>query len=196
MAAISPYRALTPDERAELIVRVIKANKATRALFVMRVLEKLRGFRAVTLQKWPADQLAREVVRLKAETPQDEFDLLLALYVELEPEIQIAFLDAAGVKHEKGAIDDELDPPYGDAACVPRTARAASATCRRCCSTTANCGPASRRSSRRPRSRCHPERSGRSRRHPERSGRRPRSRRISQLDHRDPSTHRSAVRSG
>jgi hypothetical protein len=118
MAAISPYRALTPDERAELIVRVIKANKATRALFVMRVLEKLRGFRAVTLQKWPADQLAREVVRLKAETPQDEFDLLLALYVELEPEIQIAFLDAAGVKHEKGAIDDELDPPYGDAAGV------------------------------------------------------------------------------
>jgi hypothetical protein len=112
MSALSPYRALTPEQRVELIVRVMKANKATRSLFVMRVLEKLRGFRAVTLQKWPAEQLAKEVVRLKAETPQDEFDLLLALYVELEPEIQITFLDAAGVKHEKGAIDEELDPPY------------------------------------------------------------------------------------
>jgi hypothetical protein len=112
MSTLSPYRALTPEQRAELIVRVIKANKATRALFVMRLLEKLRGFRAITLQKWPADQLAKEVVRLKAETAQDEFDLLLALYVELEPEIQIAFLEAAGVKHENGAIDDELDPPY------------------------------------------------------------------------------------
>lgn len=124
MSAISPYRAFTPEQRIALILRVLKANKATRALFVQRLLEKLRGFRAVTIQKWPAEQLAREVVRLKAESPQDEFDLLLALYVELEPAMQITFLDAAGVKHEKGVIDEELDAPYTDAAGVAKAVAA------------------------------------------------------------------------
>ena len=85
------------------------------------------GIRVVTLQSWPVDRLAREVVRLKAETSQDELDLLQLLYVELEPAIQITFLDAAGVKHEKGQIAEDLQPPYADEAGVRRGAEAVKA---------------------------------------------------------------------
>ena len=55
---------------------------------------------------------------MHAETAQDELDLLQLLYVELEPEIQSTFLDAAGVKHENGKIDEALEVPYADAAGV------------------------------------------------------------------------------
>ena len=82
------------------------------------------GFRAATLQSWPPDRLAREVVRLGAETPADELDLLQMLYVELEPGIQATFLDAAGVPHEGAVIPESLDVPYADADGVRRGAEA------------------------------------------------------------------------
>lgn len=81
-------------------------------IYIQRMIAKGGGFRAVTLQSWPADRLAREVVRLNAESAQDELELLQLLYVDLEPAIQTTFLDAAGVKHENGRIDDDLDVPY------------------------------------------------------------------------------------
>ena len=55
---------------------------------------------------------------MKAEQPQDELDLLHLLYVELEPAIQITFLDAAGVAHEKGVMPEQLEPPFADEAAV------------------------------------------------------------------------------
>ena len=76
------------------------------------------------MQPWPADRIAREVVRLNAENAQDEIELLQLLYVDLEPGIQTTMLDAAGVKHEGGKIDEELEPPYADAAAVVRGAEA------------------------------------------------------------------------
>ncbi|MCU0635635.1 MAG: hypothetical protein MUE41_12240 [Gemmatimonadaceae bacterium] len=124
MSATTPYRALPAEQRVALIQRVMQANKVTRTLFVQRILDKGRGFRAVTVQKWPTEQLAKEVVRMRAESAQDEFDLLLALYVELDPSVQITFLEAAGVKHEKGVIDEALEPPYTDEAGVQRAVAA------------------------------------------------------------------------
>jgi hypothetical protein len=91
-----------------------------RALYVQRLVAKGRGFRAVTLMTWVPDRLAREVVRAAAETPQDELDLLQLLYVELEPQVQTTFLEAAGVRHQNGTIPEELDPPYADADGVRR----------------------------------------------------------------------------
>ena len=82
------------------------------------------GFRAVTLQSWPPERLAREVVRLNAESAQDELELLQLLYVDLEPGIQTTFLDAAGVQHEQGKIAEALEPPYASAAGVHRGATA------------------------------------------------------------------------
>ena len=78
------------------------------------------GFRPMTLQQWPAEKLAAEVVRMKAESSNDELDLLHLLYVELEPAIQSTFLDAAGVKHENGKMADDLKSPYADYAGVER----------------------------------------------------------------------------
>jgi len=71
---------------------------------------------------WPAVRLANEVVRLNAESPEDELELLQLLYVDLEPQIQITFLEAAGVSHELGVIPEELEPPYTDADGVRRGA--------------------------------------------------------------------------
>lgn len=122
--ATSPYRSLPVERRVALVSHAISANKQGRALFTQRLAARPGGFRIVTLQSWPVDRLAREVVRLKAETPQDELDLLQLLYVELEPAIQITFLDAAGVKHENGVIPEDLTPPYADEEGVRRGAMA------------------------------------------------------------------------
>jgi hypothetical protein len=122
MATQSPYRSLPPARRVELLAHALKSSREARMLYVQRLVQKGGGFRAVTLMSWPPDRLAREVVRLGAETPQDELDLLHHLYVEKEPEIQATFLDEAGVRHENGRMAEDLEPPYAEAEAVRRAA--------------------------------------------------------------------------
>src|SRR4051812_3891391 len=105
MATPSPYRSLPAEKRTALVTHAIKASREGRAVFVQR-LSARGGFRPTTLQQWPAEKLAAEVVRTKSESSNDELDLLHLLYVQLEPAIQITFLDAAGVKHDNGAMPD------------------------------------------------------------------------------------------
>lgn len=125
MASPSPYRSLPAARRAALVQHAISSGgRPARALWGARLAARGGGFRAATVQGWPADRLAREVVRLSAETPQDELDLLHLLYVELEPAVQITFLDAAGVAHANGVMAEELVPPYADADAVRRAAAA------------------------------------------------------------------------
>lgn len=122
MRLTTPYRALPAERRVVIVTEAIKRSREMRALFIQRLAALPGGFRAVTLQPWPADKLAREVVRRNAEQAGDERDLLHLLYVELEPAIQTDFLDATGVQHEAGVIADEVDPPYTDAESVRRGA--------------------------------------------------------------------------
>ena len=122
MATPSPYRSLPTAQRVALVLHAIKASREGRMLYMQRLMARGGGFRPVTLQSWPADRLAKEVVRTNAETPSDELDLLQLLYVELEPAVQITFLDAAGVAHENGRMGEELQPPYADADAVRRAA--------------------------------------------------------------------------
>ena len=124
MATPSPYRSLPVERRVALLVAAMKAAREYRAVFIQRLAGLKGGFRPVTLQTWPADKLAREVVRRNAESAQDEFDLLHFLYVELEPAVQVTFLDAAGVRHENGRMPDDLEPPYAAADAVRRAADA------------------------------------------------------------------------
>ena len=124
MATPSPYRSLPAERRVALVTHTIKASREGRVQYAQRLMAKGGGFRAVTLMSWPPDRLAKEVVRLNAESPQDELELLQLLYVELEPEIQATFLDAAGVKHEGGRMAEDLEPPYADADAVRRGAAA------------------------------------------------------------------------
>ena len=122
MATQSPYRSLPAAQRVALVLHAVKSSREGRALYAQRLVARGGGFRAVTLQSWPADRLAREVVRTNAESSSDELDLLQLLYVELEPAVQISFLDAAGVAHENGRMGEELQPPYADADAVRRAA--------------------------------------------------------------------------
>lgn len=122
MATPSLYRSLPVEQRQSLLERLIKADKANRALFVARLASLPGGFRPVTLQSWPADKLAKEVIRRNAERPEDEMDLLRALYIEVQPEVQIAFLDTAGVKRDGANIHESVEPPYCDAESVKRAA--------------------------------------------------------------------------
>ncbi|MGV3707568.1 MAG: hypothetical protein ACO1Q7_01920 [Gemmatimonas sp.] len=124
MANPTPYRALTPARRVALLTHLMTEHREMRAVYIQRLVSRGGGFRAVTMQPWPAEKIAKEVVRLNAENAQDEIELLQLLYVDLEPGIQIAFLDAAGVKHEDGKIDEELEAPFADAASVARAADA------------------------------------------------------------------------
>ena len=120
MATPSPYRTLPAARRVALITHAIQVSRDARAVYAARLVARGGGFRAATVQSWPADRLAREVVRLGAESASDELDLLQMLYVELEPEIQTTFLDAAGVPHTNGAMAEDLTPPFADAEAVRR----------------------------------------------------------------------------
>ena len=120
MATPTPYRSLPAERRVALVQHQIKASREGRAQYAQRLMAKGGGFRAVTLMSWAPDRLAKEVVRLNAETPQDELELLQLLYVELEPQIQATFLDAAGVQHDAGRMAEDLEPPYADADGVKR----------------------------------------------------------------------------
>ncbi|MES1259190.1 MAG: hypothetical protein ABUL71_01250 [Gemmatimonadota bacterium] len=115
MATLSPYRTLPADKRLALVTHQVSKDRPSRDGYIARIVSRGGGFRPEKLRKWPADQLAREVVRHNLETFQDELSLMVLLYVELEPQIQIAFLDALGVKHENGSIPEGLEGPFADA---------------------------------------------------------------------------------
>ncbi len=122
MASLSPFRMLPAERRIALVTHALSNHKGARATYVQRLVARGGGFRAATLMPWPADRLAREVVRLNAASATDELELLQLLYVDLEPAIQITFLEAAGVAHEKGVIDEKLEPPYAASDAVTRAA--------------------------------------------------------------------------
>jgi len=122
MAAPSPYRSLPSEKRVALVTHAIKSSREAKALYVQRMMAR-GGFRQSTLMQWPAEKLAAEIVRTKAETSNDELDLLHLLYVQLEPAIQTTFLDAAGVRHTNGAMAEDLTSPFADAAGVERGAK-------------------------------------------------------------------------
>lgn len=124
MATLSPYRTLPAPRRVALISHAIVHQKGARARFAQRLVERGGGFRASAVQAWPVDRIAREVVRLNAENSTDELEMLQLLYVELEPTIQITFLDTAGVAHSNGVIEETLEPPFADADAVERAAHA------------------------------------------------------------------------
>ena len=117
---MTPYRSLPAERRVALVTHMLTATREGRALMIQRLVARGGGFRAVTLNQWPVDRLAKEIVRMNAQTAQDELDLLQLLYVDLEPEIQSTFLDAAGVRHEHGRMAEDLEPPYADAEAVQR----------------------------------------------------------------------------
>lgn len=121
MKATSPYRSLPADKRVALVLHDITTNRDSREAYVQRIVKRGGGFRLETIRKRPPEQLAREIVRFGLETAQDEVGLLQTLYVELEPELQIAFLEATGVKHEGANIAEDLETPFADAETV-RTA--------------------------------------------------------------------------
>jgi hypothetical protein len=121
---VSPYRSLPPERRLALVTHFIKSSPQARELYIQRMASRPGGFRVVTLRSWSPDRLAAEVVRLNAQTATDELDLLHLLYVELDPSVQITFLDAAGVPHENGVMPEDLEIPYAEASAVARAAAA------------------------------------------------------------------------
>lgn len=118
MPSPSPYRTLPVEQRLALVTRDIASNADSRNGYIARVVARGGGFRPSKLRQWPPEQLAREVVRHSLETPHDELGLMILLYVELEPAIQIAFLDAVGVAHDGGSMPSDLQPPFADAAAI------------------------------------------------------------------------------
>lgn len=122
MPNLSPYRTLPVERRISLVAHDIARNRDSRNGYVDRIVARGGGFRPEKLRKWQPEQLAREVVRHNLETAHDELGLMILLYVELEPAIQITFLDASGVAHENGSIPADLEPPFADALVVAHAA--------------------------------------------------------------------------
>lgn len=120
----SPYRSLPATRRIGLVTHDISSSRESRDGYIRRIVARGGGFRAEKLRAWPPEQLAREIVRHSLETLHDELGLLQTLYVELEPGLQIAFLELAGVRHEGAMIPDNLKPPFADAATVRHAAQA------------------------------------------------------------------------
>ena len=123
MATPSLYWALPAARRVALLTKLFAERKETRAHFVARM-AKRGGFRPQVLILWPPAKLAQEVVRMNAQTADDELDLLQTLYVDVEPQIQADFLAAAGVQAEGAVIPEGLEPPYATAEGVAKGAAA------------------------------------------------------------------------
>ncbi len=121
---VSLYRELPATKRVSLVTTLMTNRKEARAVFIQRMVQRGGGFRAVTLQQWPVAKLAAEIVRMNAQSADDELDLLQALYVDVEPAIQETFLKMAGVKANGASIDESLEPPFADAAAVKKGAEA------------------------------------------------------------------------
>lgn len=124
MAQLSPYRSLPAARRIGLVTHDISTSRESRDGYIRKLVARGGGFRAEKLREWPPQQLAREIVRFGLETLQDELGLLQTLYVELEPGLQIAFLELAGVPHDGAMIPDDLKNPYADVATVRSAALA------------------------------------------------------------------------
>jgi len=60
----------------EILTHALRTSRDARVLYISRLVSRGGGFRPQTLASWPPDRLAREVVRLGAEHPQDELELL------------------------------------------------------------------------------------------------------------------------
>jgi hypothetical protein len=124
MPPLSPYRTLPVERRVALVAYELKTQKEARSIFIQRLVSRGGGYRPASFQNWPAERLAQEVVRLKVESAQDELGLMQTLYVDLEPAIQSTFLDAAGVKHADGRIDEGAEPPFCTADAVAKASAA------------------------------------------------------------------------
>jgi hypothetical protein len=122
MSKLSPYRSLPSARRLAVLIYALNADRGVRDAYVRRLVVLGGGFRAETLKKWPVDQLAKEIIRRGVEGPQDELQLLLLLYVEIEPVYQTTFLEATGVPHDGANIADDLPIPFADAATVKQAA--------------------------------------------------------------------------
>ncbi len=120
----SPYKSLSAERRLALLTHALTNHKGTRATYIQRLVARGGGFRAATLFAWSSERLAKEILRLNTQTPQDELDLLQLLYVDMEPQYQITFLDTAGVPHENGVIQDDLTAPYASDEAVEKAAMA------------------------------------------------------------------------
>ena len=121
---LSPFKSLPMERRQWLVTQALAKHKGAKALYAQRIAAKGGGFRAATLISWPAEKVGKEALRLGALTAQDELELLQLLYVDLEPQYQVTFLDAAGVKHENGVLPEDLEAPYTDAGSVKQGAEA------------------------------------------------------------------------
>ncbi len=115
MKPVSPYRSLAAERRVALVTHLLTTDRESREGFVRRIVARPGGFRLETVRKRPNTQLANDIVRFAMENALDELRLLQLLYVDLEPGLQITFLDAAGVAHTNGQIAEELQPPFADA---------------------------------------------------------------------------------
>lgn len=111
----SPFKTLPVERRQSLVMQALARHKGAKALYAGRIASRGGGFRAATLLTWSAEKLAKEVIRLGALGTTDELELLQMLYVDLEPQYQITFLDAAGVPHENGVMGEDLVAPYASA---------------------------------------------------------------------------------
>ena len=121
---LSPFKSLPMERRQWLVSQALTKHKGAKALYAQRIAAKGGGFRAATLISWPAEKVGKEALRLGALTAQDELELLQLLYVDLEPQYQVTYLDAAGVTHENGVLPEDLEAPYTDADGVRKGAEA------------------------------------------------------------------------
>ena len=121
---LSPFKSLPMERRQWLVSQALTKHKGAKALYAQRIAAKGGGFRAATLLSWPAEKVGKEALRIGALTAQDELELLQLLYVDLEPQYQVTYLDAAGVTHENGVLPEDLEAPYTDADGVKKGAEA------------------------------------------------------------------------
>lgn len=105
------WKGLTPEEKNEAAAELVKDPSPVIRASVIAVVADARKMRPVAARKLPADAQARIVATIRDPGEMVASSLLVALHLGPRRPMLVKFLDAIGLPHEEGVLQDEETGP-------------------------------------------------------------------------------------
>jgi hypothetical protein len=112
MRAFQVFAAMSPDRATQVLRDVAERSPRTFAQGIDAASAALNA-RPVYFQRQPFEKRALAVRRALARVSENELaeELLAVYFLECRKPLLLEWLDAVGVKHDDGALEDDVPPP-------------------------------------------------------------------------------------